>query len=423
MSIRIHCPQCDTVFEPPEGVWSAHCPFCGYESEVPHTHQDIDHGAFRKRFRRAPGWLVTLVAAMPPWGGPALVLSFFLLLASAFMQSWTAAHSDRSATAMSRALKSLESGKASGDNEKLLAGLDQVIAAWASESAETMALAAGLKKEAVKEQRKSLIQARWQKTLNLAAGQTGEKSLKLIEELEKEALGEPDLNSLAASATEAWAAARNRVVNQFRADFKFASESGQWQKAATALTSAVNLQTRARQSGQSQPALGDDLRVLVTQLARTHGVRINRSMIRTVFTDLPTASTRTLPTIQKQLADKGYIGMQSLSAEADKLFQEQSAYRLEVKFDETFGRPFEETPHRISIITIGMTFFKGPEQIWVQSATARTPRNPAQTAIGLSRIQLSKNTDERIERKFNEAAWETAPAALNQALQLVPVAR
>lgn len=423
MAIRIHCPQCDTVFEPPVEVWTALCPFCGYETEVPHTHQDIDHGTFRRKARRAPGWCVTLLAAMPPWGGPALVLSFILLLASAFMQSWTAAHSDRSATAMSRALKSLESARASGENDKILEGLDQVLAAWASESAENMATAAGLKKGSVKEQRKSLIQARWLKKRNLAAGLTDEKSLKLIEDLEKEALGEPDLNSLVDSAAKAWEEARSRLVNQSRADFSAAFNSGQWQKATMALTSAVNLQTRARRSGQGQQALGDELRDSVTQLARSHGVRINSSMVRTLFTDLPTASSRTLPAIRRILADKGYFELNSLSTEADKLFQDQSAYRLDVKYDETFGRPFEETPHRIGIITIGMTLFKRTDQIWVQSATARTPRNPAQTAIGLSRIQLSKNTDERIERKFNEAAWENAPSALNQALQLVPVAR
>lgn len=360
---------------------------------------------------------------MPPWGGPALSLSFVLLLASAFMQSWTAAHSDRSANTMSRALKSLESGRASGDELKILAGVEQVLAAWASESAENLALAAGLKKESLKEQRRQLTQTRWQKSLEQARILTGEKSLKTLEELERQALTDPDLNLLAKSAAEAWQLAKTRQLSQFMENYAAAAAASKWSNALAAITSAINLQTRLRQSGQPPEPLGEAMKKSIAQLAGGHGVRVIASMTRTIFTDLPTASARTLPTIERQLADKGYFALQSLSAEANKLFQEQSAYRFEVKFEENFGRPFEETPHRIGLITIQMALFIGQEQLWVQSATARTPRNPAQTALGLSRIQLSKNTDERIERKFNEAAWETAPPALNQALQLLPVAR
>jgi hypothetical protein len=422
MSIRIHCSHCDTVFEPPEDVWSARCPFCSHETEVPRTHQGFDHGTFRRRYRRAPGWLVVLITAMPPWGGPALVASFFLLLASAFMQSWTAAHSDRSATAMVRAIKQLELSTNADKNQDLLKSYDLVLLAWTTESADELATKAGLKKEVLRKNRSELAQKLWQSNLALAVNDSSERGLRSIEELEQEALSDEDLKPLANAAAEAWEMAKSGQVNRFIATARSAATAGEISKALADLGAAINWQMKAKGGKTTNDPLPEQLRKLITEISLRNGLIVDSAISRTIFTDLKTATARCQPTIEKRLLEKRYAVFQSPSSEANRIFQENAPYRLTVRYEENYGRPYEDTPHRIGIINVQMALSKGNSQLWAQSAMARTPRNPAQTAMGLSRLQLSKNTDGRVERRFNEAAWETVPAALSQSLQLLPMA-
>lgn len=146
-------------------------------------------------------------------------------------------------------------------------------------------------------------------------------------------------------------------------------------------------------------------------------------MTESNFTSTATASSQILPLIVSLATAKGYALAEFADQAHQTLFLKSAAYTLDLQISERFGRGFEETPHRTTLIEVRMNLLRSGKSLWNQVATARTSKIPAQTAMGMSRLQLSKQSDERIERKLNEAAWETLPKAINQSMQLLEAAR
>lgn len=424
MALHILCPECDTVFEPPAGVWTAHCPFCGHVSEVPHTISTLDSTKFRKRLRKTPGWITDLLNHMPPWGGRVLVFSFILCLISSLLQAWTSAHSDQSRIAMIRAVENLAKARSGTDSEELIKALDGTLSVWDSESSEQVASEAGLIRDQIRKERKTLIQRVWSEALEkLNRNETDpEKRLQALSNLADRATEDDDLIELKSAALQFW-----RDLRDLETD-KALNLADQQKSNAKAVASLESLKRAYRWANENRPEMDRNVDRLfkiekfARQLAEWRGVIVVPEMVRTTFTDLPAASGQILPTVSQNLRTRDYLMAEPEDKDFAKWFQESSGFQLRVGIDEHFGRPFEDTPHRTTIITVLLKFNRGDETLWSQQATGRTPRIPAKTAMGMSRLQLSSKSDEKIEKRLAEAAWESLPQALNQVMQLLPEA-
>lgn len=416
----MNCPECDTVFEPPDDVWSARCPFCGCEVEVPHTHGHLNAGTFRKRLRKQPGWLIRLRSHLPGWANTVLVLCFSLILLSVLMQAWVATHADRSATAMLRAISGYQAAtKPPADADVLINAYDNLLANWGSDSAQRVADQAGLKKPVLRNQRRTLIRTRWNGDLTRQAMQPAANALKGIAELIDQARGEEDLADLAAQGRNHWQKRRDGAI---QAALKQAAAQIQNQNAAKA---AEELKTAEffwlENLAEVPPAKEFETPLTNTarQLAGWRGIRLDVQMVSTTFTSADQARTVVGPVIAKAWLAKGYVSPEFKSEKLGRVFQDSSRFLLTARIAERYGRGFEETPHRTTILDVKLALVQNGREAWAQQATARTPRIPARTAMGMSRLQLSKQSDEKIEKKLNEAAWESLPAALSQPLQLL----
>jgi len=414
----MNCPECDTVFEPPDDVWQARCPFCACEVEVPHTHGHLDASAFRKRLRKQPGWLIRLRGHLPGWANPVMVLSFSLLLISMLLQAWMATHLDNSARAMSRAIAGYKSNSNQEINARIKA-CDTLIAAWSSDSAVAVAEQAGLKRVNIETERRSLVRERFNADLARQNQQDAEAALATIAELVDLTKSDRDLIDLAPSARTNW---QNRRDSAIKNALDLASSNMAAQNAASA---ALAVQTAERLSLANLPEVPSakvfdaSIDQLARQLARWRGLRLDVQMTTTTFTSAEQARQLINPVLRKAWQEKGYVSPGFKSATLDRAFQVDSRFVMSVRIAERYGRGFEETPHRTTILEVKISLMDKGQEVWSQQATARTPRIPARTAMGMSRLQLSKQSDEKIERKLNEAAWESLPAALSQPLQLL----
>jgi hypothetical protein len=143
-------------------------------------------------------------------------------------------------------------------------------------------------------------------------------------------------------------------------------------------------------------------------------------MVDRTFSTNDEACRRLEPLIVADAERIGYVVGDLKDPKLNDLFREASRYRLEATISERFSRTFEDTPHRTTSLEFGFVLFEDGAEVGRRTATARTPRIPASTAIGMSRLQLSKRSDERIEKRLAEAAWETIPSPVRQALSSLP---
>lgn len=419
MSLRINCPECDTVFEPPGDVWSARCPFCAHEVEVPHTHGELNAATFRKRLRKQPGWLIRLRSHLPAWANPVLILSFSLLMLSFTLQAWMATHADRSATAMLRAIKAYQAVATTTDTDELIKSCDRLIAQWGPESANQVAAQAGLKLASIRHQRLNLVRNRWSAALHRQAGQNTQAALVAIATLIDQAKADQDLVELVPKGLSQWQKERSLAIGN---SIERCRANIQSRNAAQAAEELINAEAfwLARLTEVTVPEEFDTtLTNLATQLARWRGIRFDVQMTSTTFTAAEQARQLTEPVAARAWKGKGYIAPRFKSDRLARAFQDSSTFRLSQRIAERYGRGFEETPHRTTILEVQLTLYQNNREVWSQQSTSRTPRIPARTAMGMSRLQLSKQSDEKIEKKLNEAAWESLPASLSQPLQLL----
>lgn len=357
---------------------------------------------------------------MPGWGNAVLVISFSLFLTGAFMQAWVATHGDQAATAMRRAIRSYTEDQSGATETKRLQNLEDVIGAWQSPSAEKVARASGLVRNELVEKRRDLIRQIWSHDLENAAKQPADDALKQIEALNQMTAGEPDLQNLLKVGTEKWQAIRAVEINKNLELCRVATLRGDAKAAGDSLVRAEKFwlmkQSGLNDAGQFEGLLAES----TASLAQKIGYIYEPYMTAKVFNVTEDARRITLPTISKAMNDKGYAAPTLASRQLSDTFRKNAAFRLVVEITERYGRGFEETPHRTTILEARLTLFRGSRAVTNQQATARTPRIPATTAMGMSRLQLSKQSDEKIERKLNEAAWEALPGALTQPLQLIP---
>lgn len=424
MGIRVICPECDTVFEPPAGVWSAQCPFCGRESEVPHAVQSIDSSKVRKRLRKPPGWLIVLLNHMPPWGSRVLISSFCLMLASFLMQTWTSAHSDQSKIAMQRAIRGLNLARSEQKPDALLKAIDATIQSWTTDSAQFAAQSAGLDRDSLKNERRFLARLIWSNALKQLQ-ESPDDALSRLDaagELADSASADQDLYELKPEAVRFWTLLRDDQVARHLGRSRELSQAQKAAESADELTASVawNLKTRPEVAINAQLRAAIEAQALA--LAQSNGIVVASEMIRTVFTDLDHAALKIMPLVEKNLRDRNYVLLNSKDEALNQMFRDASKFRLVIKIDERFGRPFEDTPHRTTLVDTNFILSDKSKIIWQQTASARTPRIPARTSMGMSRLQLSKRSDEKVERKLSEATWESVPAGLNQTLQLLPQA-
>ena len=414
----MNCPECDTVFEPPDDVWLARCPFCSCEVEVPHAHGHFNAGEFRMRLRKQPGWLIRLRAHLPGWANPVMVLSFSLLLLSLLMQAWMATHLDRSATAMSRAIADYKSlDKKEIDDQ--IKSCDTLLAAWGTESAKAVAEQDGLKQAAVQSQRRSLMRDRWNATLALQYTQPAEAALKSIAELVEQAKADHDLSDLAQVARSQWQKRRHQAIQTALDQAQAAMANRNAAQAAQDLLTAERFWLETLAEVPLPAEFESTIASFTRHLATWRGIRLDVQMNSTTFTTADQARPQVSPVLSQAWQAKGYVLPEFKSKNLNRLFQESSRFLINARIAERYGRGFEETPHRTTILEVKLALLQNGREVWSQVATARTPRIPARTAMGMSRLQLSKQSDEKIEKKLNEAAWESLPAALSQPLQLL----
>lgn len=359
---------------------------------------------------------------MPGWGNAVLVISFSLFLVGVFMQAWVATHGDQASTAMRRAIRIYTADQAEATDKKRLEDLDNLISAWQSPSAEQVALAMGLVRNELVDKRRELIRHIWNHDLETASKLPADDALKQIEALNQKAADEPDLQRLLKVGTEKWRAIRAREINKNLELCRAATLRGDVKDAGEVLVRAEKFWLMMHPGVDDAGPFEELLVEETTILARKIGYIYEPRMVAKVFTETETARRITLPVISKAMMEKGYAAPQFTSARLPEVFRKNAAFRLAVEITERYGRGFEETPHRTTILEARLTLFRGSRVVTNQQATARTPRIPATTAMGMSRLQLSKQSDEKIERKLNEAAWETLPGALAQPLQLIPTA-
>ncbi len=425
MSYRINCPECDTVFEPRPGVWSAHCPFCGCRVEVPHSVDTIDASQFRKRIRKPPGWLIRLQAHLPSWANFALICCGVLITLSVVMQAWVVTHADRSAMLMRRAIDDYQSLSESADEMLVVQACDKLLDLWTTSSARLEADRAGLTEDQTRRLRRDLIRKSWNKRLE-AMSNSSTSPLQALEgesKLLDETANDPDLKDFSNKARTAWRTTRDGGI-QSQLDLCQAQiDSNRPQESLKSLMNAEQLQARNLAEVPAPTDSEPRFRSLLERLSKWRGVSPRILMTESNFTSTATASSQILPLIVSLATAKGYALAEFADQAHQTLFLKSAAYTLDLQISERFGRGFEETPHRTTLIEVRMNLLRSGKSLWNQVATARTSKIPAQTAMGMSRLQLSKQSDERIERKLNEAAWETLPKAINQSMQLLEAAR
>jgi hypothetical protein len=420
MSFRVHCPDCDIVFEPPAGVWSARCPFCGKEVEVPHIHGVAVPTGYRKRVRKGAGRWVIFQAHLPRWTNSVLAVSFVMLLASALIQAWLSAHEERSAGAMRRALAAWKSAGESREPSQVVDAADRLLEAIGPDSANRILASEGLTESVVRDHRSKAVRTSWTMRFDKAIGASDEASLRVLSELTEEAGRDSDLNAERQRAVDAWLALRERLTRQALAENEAALSRGESQPCWVALVRASRVESMSIQGGERSEVLRQEVERAADRTAGKFGLSVICSMVDRTFSTNDEACRRLEPLIVADAERIGYVVGDLKDPKLNDLFREASRYRLEATISERFSRTFEDTPHRTTSLEFGFVLFEDGAEVGRRTATARTPRIPASTAIGMSRLQLSKRSDERIEKRLAEAAWETIPSPVRQALSSLP---
>ncbi|MBI1325780.1 hypothetical protein GC170_21675, partial [bacterium] len=405
MSFRIHCPECDIMFEPPAGVWAAQCPFCGKLVEVPQVRAGSTSTEFRKRVRKGPGWWPRLRAHLPAWTNLVLATSFVMLLTSALIQAWLAAHEQRSSDAFLRAMVSWKKAQADKDDAETVKAADRLIEILKSEPARELAAAQGLKESEVASMRRKAARANWERRLEGATKKPPDEAFADLSDLFRLAKADADSIDLAPKSVEAWARIRADTIRAAMSQFAAAFDKGESRSAWNSLKSAEGFLGRKFDDGSGSDPFRVEIGRAVDRIAGRFGLTFGFRMKARTFVSENDAKDRVLPLLEDRLGKLGYIVNDLKDPEYVKRFDDSAKYRMDVEVAEKYGRAFEDTPHRTTSIEFDFVLKSPGMADERRNVVVRTPRIPAKTAIGMSRLQLAKNSDERIERNLQQAAW------------------
>lgn len=387
--------------------------------EVPHSHADIDPSQFRKRFRKPPGWLIRLQNHLPVWANSALVFSSILIALSVSMQAWMVTHADHSAILMDRAIQQYKSLNPASDELDVVKSCDRMIELWAIDSARLKAESMGLTEPEIRKIRREQARKSWKKRIERLSGSKTLDALEGYSKLLDESVSDSDLKDLTEESRNLWRTARDNSIQKTLDQCQAQMQANQPQESLKSLMEVEKFQLQNLEGVPSAADTEPRFATLVQALAKWRGMSVQLMMTESNFTKSDKASEQILPVIEKNGLAKGYLFPRFTVATHQDLFLKSALFRFDLQVSERYGRGFEETPHRTTLIEVRMNLIRDGQSIWNQAATTRTPRIPAKTAMGMSRLQLSKQSDERIERKLNEAAWESLPKPLNQSLQLL----
>jgi hypothetical protein len=408
------------MFEPPSGVWSAQCPFCGKKVEVPQIRAGETGSGFRKRIRKGPGWLLRLRAHMPSWANRVLVLSFVMILSSALIQSWLVAHGRRAANAVRRAHEAWTLAAASHDDAETLRAADRLLALLDTEEAKARAAKLGSKESEVRERRAFAARSYWDSRFVTAAKAPPLEALEAIADLHQESNSDSDLSTRTEKATQEWNSIRAGAVRSALDQCEAALAAKKNQAAWLSLKFAEDVYLKRLEDKQPDDEFRTGIIEAVKKVAGQFGMTIDFRLIAKTFSTVESASTRVLPLIRTKMKGEGYVFGDLESPDFRAKFSEFTKYRLEIEVSEKYGRKFEDTPHRTTTLDFIFVLKSDGAPDEKRSAVARTPRIPAKTAIGMSRIQLAKQSDERVERNLATAAWDEVDGPISQAIGGLP---
>jgi|GEM_PF-6837561 len=420
MSFRIHCPECDIMFEPPGGVWTARCPFCGKPVEVPQIRPGEEPKGYRQRVRKGPGRWLVLRAHLPTWANLAMAASFVMIMTSILIQSWLAAGRLRSADSFERALDSWNQALASRQDAETVKAADRLLALLQSPEAKVFVVDRPIDAQSIRSQRRTAAQADWNRRFQVATGARSAEGLSAMKSLWAETSADTDLAGFASRASDAWAALRADLILADLARFEVAIAANESRKAADALKSAETVMLASLDDQDQSIRVHEGIAEAAQKLAARFGLSIRFRLAEATFTDDKTARQRVVPLFEDRLRASGYVIMKFRDEAVDRMFREAVKYRLDLDVAERYGRTFDDTPHRTTTLQFDFVLNAAGLDPQRRNAVARTPRIPAKTAIGMSRLQLSKRSDDKIERTLDEAAWDSIAGPVSQAIGTLP---
>lgn len=404
------------MFEPPGGVWAAQCPFCGRQVEVPQFRAGTPVTEFRKRVRKGPGWLPKLRSHLPGWANLALATSFVMILSSSLIQAWLAAHEQRSSDAYLRARDSWNRAIAGTDDSETVKAADRLLEILKSDAVREIASAQGLMESEIAGRRRLSARADWERRFSEASTKTPEEAFVNLGDLYRLATSDSDLNGLASQAAEAWSRIRSDRIRADLAQFAVALEKGESHAAWNSLTSAAGFLGLKFGESSGSDAFRDEIGQAVERIAGRYGLTFGFRLKARTFVSETDARERVLPLLEDRMGKLGYLVNDLKDPVFGKRFQDAAKYRMEIELSEKYGRAFEETPHKTTSLEFDFVLKSpgmGDER---RNVVVRTPRIPAKTAIGMSRLQLAKSSDERIERNLQQAAWDSIAGPVSQTL-------
>lgn len=408
------------MFEPPIGVLTALCPFCGKAVEVPQFRPGDKPVGYRKRIRKGPGWWLMLRAHLPSWANRAMAASFVMIMTSALIQSWLAAHRLRSADDLERALQAWNQAIESRRDAATVEAADRLLAILQTIDPKEIAEVDSIDAAKIRELRSKAAQADWTRRLQAALALRKASGLNDLKALVAEAAADADLARFTAHARDAWAALRQELMRADLARFEAALAANRGEEAENALKSAENVMIEQVEDRSATPPADAEITLAVDRLAARLGLAIRFRLTEANFANESFAREKALPLFEDRLRALGYVIGKFRHAELERRFRDGARYRLDIDVAERFGRPYEDTPHRTTTIQFDLVLSAAGIAPQRRNAAVRTPRIPAKTAIGMSRLQLSKRSDEKIERKLEEAAWESITGPVTQAAVSLP---
>ncbi len=408
------------MFEPPAGVWAAQCPFCGKQVEVPQMRAGSAQPEFRKRVRKGPGWWPVVRSHLPGWTNLALSAVFLMLLTSALIQAWLAAHEKRTSDAFERAVESWNKAIAGGNAAETVKSADRLLLMLKTDSARELAAARGLQETDVATRRKTAARADWERRFEAAIELSPEASFADLSDLFGLAKSDPDLSSQAPLAAEAWAKRRAEVMRTAMAQVAAALEKGESASAWKSLKTAESFLVRTMDQNSAEDPFRAEISQAVERIAGRFGMTFVLSTKATVFVSENAARERVVPILQERMGKMGYLFDDLTDPEFVKRFRQAARFRMEIGVTEKYGKPFEDTPHRTTAIEFDFVLKSAGMNDERRNVVVRTPRIPAKTAIGMSRLQLAKNSDERIERTLQQAAWDSIAGPVSQTVGSFP---
>jgi len=357
---------------------------------------------------------------LPGWTNLALAAVFVMLLTSALIQAWLAAHEKRASDDFARAVESWNQAVAGGDFAETVKAADRLLLMLKTASARDLAAARGLQETDVSTRRKTAARADWERRFEAATELSPEASFAALADLFRLAKSDPDLSSQAPLAVAAWAKRRTEVIRAAMAQFAAALEKGESPAAWKSLKTAESFLVRTIDENSADDPFRAEISQAVDRIAGRFGMTFVLKTKATVFVSENAARERVVPILQERMSKMGYLFDDLTDPDFAKRFRQAARYRMEIGVTEKYGKTFEDTPHRTTAIEFDFVLKSAGANEERRNVVVRTPRIPAKTAIGMSRLQLAKNSDERIERNLQQAAWDSIAGPISQTVGTFP---